>query len=103
LHQAPPRVNVGLTPGDVDHPRGRTGTVRSVTEADWFLTRDERGNPSTSIDRGGDPGLAWTTGNAVTPLLHGRSYFSRLAEELRTEHRGGEWSHATSSPWRPCG
>jgi hypothetical protein len=59
-----------------------------VTEADWFLTRDERGNPSTSIDRGGDPGLAWTTGNAVTPLLHGRSYFSRLAEELRTVGSG---------------
>jgi phosphatidylserine/phosphatidylglycerophosphate/cardiolipin synthase-like enzyme len=60
------------------------GTVRSVTDADWFLTRDERGNPSTSIDRGADAGFAWTTGNAVTPLLHGRSYFRRLAEELRT-------------------
>jgi len=67
---------------------GHTGTVRSVTEDDWFLTREERGNPSTSIDRGGDPGLAWTTGNAVTPLLHGRSYFSRLAEELRTVGSG---------------
>jgi phosphatidylserine/phosphatidylglycerophosphate/cardiolipin synthase-like enzyme len=59
-----------------------------VTEADWFLTSGERGNPSTSIDRGADAGLAWTTGNAVTPLLHGRSYFSRLAEELRTVGSG---------------
>ena len=59
-----------------------------MTEADWFLTHDERGNPSTTIDLRGDPGLAWTTGNAVTPLLHGSSYFSRLAEELRTVGSG---------------
>ncbi len=70
------------------HPGGHRGTVRSVSEADWFLTRDERGNRSTTIDTRADGDLAWTTGNAVRPLIHGHSYFARLAEELRTVGSG---------------
>ena len=44
--------------------------------ADWFLTGDERGNPSTSLH-------PWTEGNLVTPLVHGATYYGRLLDELR--------------------
>ena len=54
---------------------------------DWFLTRDQRGNPRTSIDEIVD-NRSWTEGNAVEPLVHGAEYFSRLADELRTTGRG---------------
>ncbi len=47
----------------------------------WFLTSDERANPHTEIDRRhGADGRAWTEGNAVRPLVHGATYFRRLAE-----------------------
>src|SRR6195952_1920430 len=39
---------------------------------DWFLGPDERGNPATAI-------RPWTVGNAVEPLVHGGTYFPRLA------------------------
>ena len=46
----------------------------------WFLSADERGNPATMIDRRhAEP---WTEGNDCRPLVHGRSYFARLHEEL---------------------
>jgi phosphatidylserine/phosphatidylglycerophosphate/cardiolipin synthase-like enzyme len=52
-----------------------------VTVADWFLSRTERGNLATPLDRG--PGTpAWTTGNLVVPLIHGEEYFGRLREVL---------------------
>jgi phosphatidylserine/phosphatidylglycerophosphate/cardiolipin synthase-like enzyme len=50
--------------------------------ADWFLTADEMGNPARGL-------APWTTGNAVTPLLDGSAYFSRLVAEVR-RLRGGE-------------
>jgi phosphatidylserine/phosphatidylglycerophosphate/cardiolipin synthase-like enzyme len=49
---------------------------------DWFLTPDERGNPSTTVDRGRAPGVAWSAGNHVEPLIHGATYFSRLCRRL---------------------
>jgi phosphatidylserine/phosphatidylglycerophosphate/cardiolipin synthase-like enzyme len=42
---------------------------------DWFLAPDERGNPDTTL-------RAWTTGNAVRPLIHGATYFRRLVEAV---------------------
>jgi len=49
----------------------------------WFLTPEERGNPSTDIDRvPRDDGLGWVAGNQVRPVLHGANYFRRLHEEL---------------------
>ena len=49
----------------------------------WFLTPDERGNPSTDIDRiPRDDGRAWVPGNAVRPVVHGANYFRRLYDEL---------------------
>ncbi|OAA20982.1 phosphatidylserine/phosphatidylglycerophosphate/cardiolipin synthase [Frankia sp. EI5c] len=45
---------------------------------EWFLTAEERGNPDTDLDSRHPDGHAWTTGNLVRPLVHGRAYFSRL-------------------------
>jgi hypothetical protein len=42
---------------------------------DWLLTAQQRGNPATRL-------RAWTEGNAVRPLIHGRSYFPVLSEAL---------------------
>ncbi|MBA3691498.1 MAG: phospholipase [Actinobacteria bacterium] len=52
-------------------------------ESDWFLTPDQRGNPGSAIDRRNADGTAWTTGNLVTPLVHGAVYFERLVGCLR--------------------
>ena len=39
---------------------------------EWFLAAGERGNFATSIPD-------WSTGNRVEPLIHGATYFDRLA------------------------
>lgn len=48
----------------------------------WFLTDGERDNPHTRLS-------AWTSGNQVIPLIHGRPYFQRLAHAL-DEVRAGD-------------
>jgi phosphatidylserine/phosphatidylglycerophosphate/cardiolipin synthase-like enzyme len=45
------------------------------SDHDWFLTASERGNSAARI-------RAWTEGNAVRPLVHGRAYFTALARAL---------------------
>lgn len=47
----------------------------------WFLTAAERDNPATVLDsrHGPDP-AAFTEGNDVRALVHGATYFPRLAE-----------------------
>jgi phosphatidylserine/phosphatidylglycerophosphate/cardiolipin synthase-like enzyme len=52
-----------------------------VKLSDWFLTPSERGNPATRIDDA-HPGEAWTEGNKVELLVHGRTYYRRLHGEL---------------------
>ncbi|MFC5381193.1 phospholipase D family protein [Aquipuribacter nitratireducens] len=42
---------------------------------DWFLDADGRGNPASRL-------RPWTSGNRVEPLVHGRTYFPRLADTL---------------------
>ena len=49
--------------------------------ADWFLTAAERGNPHSALQ-------AWCEGNAVEPLVHGRTYFAALADEVEACDRG---------------
>jgi phosphatidylserine/phosphatidylglycerophosphate/cardiolipin synthase-like enzyme len=49
---------------------------------DLLLTPDERGNPDTGIDRRLGDGTAWTSGNVVTPLIHGRDYFAALYDAI---------------------
>src|SRR5664279_317907 len=59
---------------------------------DWFLTGDERGNPSTLIDLRRGDGSAWTTGNRVEVLVDGEEYFAALHGVLRALGRG-DWVH----------
>jgi phosphatidylserine/phosphatidylglycerophosphate/cardiolipin synthase-like enzyme len=51
------------------------GQPREGSVADWFLSEFERGNGATRL-------RPWTEGNAVRPLVHGRVYYSALAEVL---------------------
>ncbi|HEY1485985.1 MAG TPA: phospholipase D-like domain-containing protein [Micromonosporaceae bacterium] len=60
---------------------------------DWMLTADQRGNPDTKIDErhGRDArqnGDAWTTGNAVEPLPHGKNYFAELLSTIEATRPG---------------
>jgi phosphatidylserine/phosphatidylglycerophosphate/cardiolipin synthase-like enzyme len=48
----------------------------SVT--DWYLSRPERHNAATALDRRHEGGVAWTAGNEVTALVHGSTYFREL-------------------------
>ncbi len=48
----------------------------------WFLSRDERRNGATDLDRRHPDATAWTTGNEVTPLVHGSTYFAELVRCL---------------------
>jgi phosphatidylserine/phosphatidylglycerophosphate/cardiolipin synthase-like enzyme len=59
-----------------------------VALQDWFLTAEERGNPVTELDRRHDDGLAWTVGNAVRPLVHGRLYFAELRSRIEAMRQG---------------
>jgi len=49
---------------------------------DWFLTREERGNPMTEIDSSQSGAVAWTEGNHVSFLIDGVSYFTSLGEAI---------------------
>jgi phosphatidylserine/phosphatidylglycerophosphate/cardiolipin synthase-like enzyme len=57
----------------------------------WFLSSTERGNPDTGLDErrsdGTDP-VAWSTGNEVRPLVHGRTYFAELLAAVRATRAG---------------
>jgi phosphatidylserine/phosphatidylglycerophosphate/cardiolipin synthase-like enzyme len=52
------------------------------TVDDWFLTAEERGNPSTEIDRRHRDGKPYTDGNAAHVHIDGADYFTRLQEVL---------------------
>lgn len=45
---------------------------------DWFLSTTERDNSATRIDERHAPGVAWSSGNIVRPLVHGATYFAEL-------------------------
>ena len=57
------------------------GQPREGSVADWFLSEFERGNGATRL-------AAWTEGNTVRPLVHGRMYYSALARELAAAGEG---------------
>ncbi|MGG5260370.1 phospholipase D-like domain-containing protein [Phycicoccus avicenniae] len=50
--------------------------------SDLFLLPEERANPHTRVDAVHGPGVAWSTGNVVRPLVHGATYFAELHERL---------------------
>jgi len=56
---------------------------------DWFLSPTERGNPATRLDDGRAPGVAWSQGNEVRPLVHGATYFAELVAAVE-EARAGD-------------
>ena len=55
---------------------------------DWLLTALERGNPATLIDARHGDGQAWSDGNLVRPLVHGRGYFAELIAAVRRQQAG---------------
>jgi phosphatidylserine/phosphatidylglycerophosphate/cardiolipin synthase-like enzyme len=61
---------------------------------DWFLTREERGNPATAVDARRGDGGAWTLGNHVEVHIDGAPYFARLYALLSSLERG-DWVQFT--------
>jgi phosphatidylserine/phosphatidylglycerophosphate/cardiolipin synthase-like enzyme len=59
-----------------------------VDLADWFLTAAERDNPATRLDSRHPDGAAWTTGNEVRALIHGKRYFAELLSRVRAMDGG---------------
>jgi phosphatidylserine/phosphatidylglycerophosphate/cardiolipin synthase-like enzyme len=59
-----------------------------VGVAEWFLSASGRGNDASELDRRRDDGLAWSAGNAVTPLIHGAAYFAELLRCVRLMRSG---------------
>ena len=57
------------------------GQPRAGSVADWFLSEFERGNGATRLG-------AWTEGNTVRPLVHGRVYYDALARALAAAGEG---------------
>jgi phosphatidylserine/phosphatidylglycerophosphate/cardiolipin synthase-like enzyme len=62
--------------------RGPAGYQQAMPVHDWFLTAAERGNPATRLDSRHPGGAAWTTGNQVRPLIHGKAYFAELLRRV---------------------
>jgi phosphatidylserine/phosphatidylglycerophosphate/cardiolipin synthase-like enzyme len=73
-----------------DPPLSRTVADRQDGRVlpDLFLLPDERGNPHTRIDAHHPDGVAWSTGNSVRPLVHGRPYFAELHERVSAMGEG---------------
>ena len=55
---------------------------------EWLLLASERGNDDSAIDQrhGGDE--AWSRGNRVRPIIHGRPYFAELHERISAMGEG---------------
>ncbi|MEU7552848.1 phospholipase D family protein [Streptomyces sp. NPDC044571] len=59
-----------------------------MKHSDWLITTGERGNPATRLDRRHLRGSAWSSGNRVRPLVHGKTYFAELLLAIRALHPG---------------
>jgi phosphatidylserine/phosphatidylglycerophosphate/cardiolipin synthase-like enzyme len=55
---------------------------------DLFLLPDERENAQTRIDAHHPDGVAWSLGNHVRPIVHGRPYFAELHERVSAMGEG---------------
>src|SRR5690242_20282831 len=64
-----PLTQDAVDPADTEHHPQDPAIDR------WYLREDERGNPETDLRR-------YSTGNRVTPLVDGATYFRRLYEEI---------------------
>ena len=56
--------------------------------SDLFLLPEERANPHARVDATHPPGVAWSTGNAVRPLVHGAPYFAELHDRIEATGPG---------------
>ncbi len=65
--------------------------------AAWLLGKDERGNPTTTLDDRHPGQQAWSHGNHVRPLVHGATYFAELHARI-AETRPGDLVYFTD--WR---
>ncbi len=54
----------------------------AVDVREWLLVSEERENPHTVIDAVRGDGTAWSSGNEVRALVHGRDYFAELYERI---------------------
>jgi phosphatidylserine/phosphatidylglycerophosphate/cardiolipin synthase-like enzyme len=59
-----------------------------VSASDWLLRASERGNDATDIDKRHGDDRAWSTGNQVRAIVHGRPYFAELHERICAMQRG---------------
>jgi phosphatidylserine/phosphatidylglycerophosphate/cardiolipin synthase-like enzyme len=59
-----------------------------VSVAEWFLSRAERGNPATDVDDRHPDGRAWSIGNDVRALVHGKTYFGAVLAALNGTRSG---------------
>ncbi len=50
--------------------------------SEWLLTAAERSNSETRIDERHPHGTAWSEGNSLRPLVHGKTYFAELYERV---------------------
>jgi phosphatidylserine/phosphatidylglycerophosphate/cardiolipin synthase-like enzyme len=66
----------------------RTAEQSRGAVSEWFLLPEERGNPATTIDVRAPAGTAWSVGNMVRPLVHGRTYFKELLAAVQRLTRG---------------
>src|SRR3954463_8277616 len=57
---------------------------------EWFLTDRQRGNPATQLP-------TWCDGSSARPLVHGSTYFARLADEVAALREG---DHLFFTDWR---
>ena len=56
--------------------------------ASWMLSKQDRGNPRTTVDDQHPGDEAWSHGNVVRPLIHGATYFAELFERLEATRPG---------------
>jgi hypothetical protein len=76
-------VNPQTAPDDpLEQDAIRPGPDDVVVPA-WFLREDERANRETDL-------RMFSTGNAVTPLVDGATYFARLCAELGRTRAGDQ-------------
>lgn len=61
-----------------------------MPEHPWFLSEEERANPSSTVP-------AWCEGNDVQPLVHGATYFDHLVTEVQALKSG---DHLFFTDWR---
>ncbi len=54
----------------------------AVAVSEWLLTTSERGNEHTRIDARHADGRAWSSGNTLRAIVHGRDYFAELHERI---------------------